>query len=43
MEEISIKMIDPSYKPVHARAYIVLRSVEQQLEQLQQLCKEVVR
>jgi hypothetical protein len=31
--------MDPNCKPIHARAYTVPRSVEQQLQQ----CKEIVR
>jgi hypothetical protein len=36
---ISLKLMDPNYKPVHARAYNVPRSVEQQLQQ----AKKIVR
>jgi hypothetical protein len=32
MEPISLQMIDPNCKPIHARAYTVTRSVEQQLQ-----------
>jgi hypothetical protein len=39
METISLQLMDPSCKPIHARAYTVPRSVEQQLQQ----CKEIVR
>jgi hypothetical protein len=39
MEPISLQLIDPNYKPIHARAYIVPRSVKQQLQQ----SKEIVR
>jgi hypothetical protein len=31
--------MDPNYKPIHARAYTVRRSVEQQLQQ----SKEILR
>jgi hypothetical protein len=36
---ISLQLIDPNCKPIHARAYTAPRSVEQQLQQ----CKEIVR
>jgi hypothetical protein len=36
---ISIQTMDPNRKPIHARAYTVPRSVEQELQQ----CKEIVR
>jgi hypothetical protein len=36
---ISLRLIDPDFKPIHARAYTVPRSVEQQLQQ----SKEIVR
>jgi hypothetical protein len=36
---ISVHIMDPNCKPVHARAYTVTRSVEQQLQQ----SKEIVR
>jgi hypothetical protein len=42
MEPISLQLIqlmDPNFKPIHARAYTVPRSVEQQLQQ----GKEIVR
>jgi hypothetical protein len=39
MEPISLQLMDPNCKPVHARAYTVPRSVEQQLQQ----SKEIVR
>jgi hypothetical protein len=39
MEPISLQLMDPNFKPIHARAYTVPRSVEQQLQQ----CKEIVR
>jgi hypothetical protein len=39
MEPISLQLMDPNCKPIHARAYIVPRSVEQQL----QPSKEIVR
>jgi hypothetical protein len=31
MQQISIQLMDPNCKPIHARAYTVLGSVEQQL------------
>jgi hypothetical protein len=37
IESISLQLMDPNCKPIHARAYTVPRSVEQQL------CKEIVR
>jgi hypothetical protein len=37
MEPISLQLMDPNCKPIHARVYTVPRSVEQQL------CKEIVR
>jgi hypothetical protein len=37
---ISFQLMDPNCKPIHARAYTVPRSVEQQLQQLR---KEIVR
>jgi hypothetical protein len=41
MEQISIslQLMDPNCKTIHARAYTVRRSVEQQLQQ----SKEIVR
>jgi hypothetical protein len=36
---ISLQLMDPNYKPIHARAYTVPRSVEQQLHQ----SKKIVR
>jgi hypothetical protein len=36
---ISLQLMDPNCKPIHARAYTVTRSVEQQLQQR----KEIVR
>jgi hypothetical protein len=39
MEPISLQLMDPCCKPIHARAYTVSRSVEQQLRQ----SKEIVR
>jgi hypothetical protein len=33
MEPISLQLMDPNCKPIHARAYTVPRSVEQQLQQ----------
>jgi hypothetical protein len=39
MEPINLQLMHPNCKPIHARAYTVPRSVEQQL----QPCKEIVR
>jgi hypothetical protein len=39
MEPISLQLMDPNCKPIHARAYTVPRSVEQQLQQ----SKKIVR
>jgi hypothetical protein len=39
MEPISLQLIDPNCKPIHARAHTISRSVEQQLQQ----SKEIVR
>jgi hypothetical protein len=39
MNPISLQLMDSNFKPVHARAYTVPRSVEQQLQQ----CKEIVK
>jgi hypothetical protein len=39
MEPISLQLMYPNCKPIHARAYTVPRSVEQQLRQ----SKEIVR
>jgi hypothetical protein len=39
VEPISLQLMDPICKPMHARAYTVARSVEQQLQQ----SKEIVR
>jgi hypothetical protein len=39
MEPISLQLMDPNCKPIHARAYTVPRSVEQQLKHR----KEIVR
>jgi hypothetical protein len=36
---ISLQLMDPNCKPIHARAHTVPRSVEQQLQQ----CKKIVR
>jgi hypothetical protein len=36
---ISLQLMDPNCKPIHARAYTVPRSVEQQLQQ----SKEIIR
>jgi hypothetical protein len=37
MEPISLQRMDPNYKPIHARAYTVPRSVEQQLQQSKEI------
>jgi hypothetical protein len=34
MEPISLQLMDPNCKPIHARTYTAPRSVEQQLQQL---------
>jgi hypothetical protein len=39
MEPIILQLMDPNCKPIHARAYTIPRSVEQQLQQ----SKEIVR
>jgi hypothetical protein len=39
MEPISVQLMDANCKPIHARAYTVPRSVEQQLQQT----KEILR
>jgi hypothetical protein len=39
MVPTSLQLMDPNCKPIHARAYTVPRSVEQQLQQ----SKEIVR
>jgi hypothetical protein len=39
MEPVNLQLIEPKCKPIHARAYTVPRSVEQQLQQ----SKEIVR
>jgi hypothetical protein len=39
MEPISLQLMDPNCKPIHARAYTVPRSVEQQLRH----SKKIVR
>jgi hypothetical protein len=31
MEQSSLQLMDPNCKPIHARAYTIPRSVEQQL------------
>jgi hypothetical protein len=36
---ISLQLMDPNCEPIHARAYTVPRSVEQQLQQI----KEIIR
>jgi hypothetical protein len=38
-EPISLQLMNPNYKPIHACAYTAPRSVEQQLQQT----KEIVR
>jgi hypothetical protein len=38
---ISLQLMDPNCKPIHARAYTVPRSVEQQLQQLQHSTENV--
>jgi hypothetical protein len=37
MEPISLQLMDPNCKPVHATAYTVPRSVEQQLQQIKDI------
>jgi hypothetical protein len=37
MEPISLQLMDPKYKPNHARAYTIPRSVEQQLQQSKEI------
>jgi hypothetical protein len=32
IEPISLQLMDPNFKPIHARAYTVPRSVEQQVQ-----------
>jgi hypothetical protein len=39
VEPISVRLMDLNCKPIHTRAYIVPRSVEQQFQQ----CKEISR
>jgi hypothetical protein len=39
IEPISLQLVDPNCKPIHASAYSVPRSVEQQFQQ----SKEIVR
>jgi hypothetical protein len=39
MEPISLQLMDPNCKPVHARAYTVPRSVEQQLHKISENVK----
>jgi hypothetical protein len=41
MEPISLQMIDPNCKPIHAHAYAVPRSVEQQLQQSMKIVRLV--
>jgi hypothetical protein len=38
---ISLQLMDPNCKPIHARAYTVPRSVEQQLHQNKQIVRLV--
>jgi hypothetical protein len=38
---ISLQLMDPNSKPIHARAYTVPRSVEQQLQQSQEIVRLV--
>jgi hypothetical protein len=37
MEPIILQLMDPNCKPIHARAYTVPRSVEQQLQQSKEI------
>jgi hypothetical protein len=37
MEPITLQLMDPNCKPVHAHAYTVPRSVEQQLQQSKEI------
>jgi hypothetical protein len=37
MEPISLQLMDPNCKPIHARAYTVPTSVEQQLQQSKEI------
>jgi hypothetical protein len=41
MEPISLQLMDPNCKPIHAIAYTVPRSVEQQLQQSKEIVKLV--
>jgi hypothetical protein len=34
---ISLQLMNPNYKPIHARAYTAPRSMEQQLQQIKQI------
>jgi hypothetical protein len=38
---ISLQLMDPNCKPIHARAYTVPRSVEQQLQQQKEILRLV--
>jgi hypothetical protein len=38
---ISLQLMDPNFKPIHARAYTVPRSVEQQLRHSKQTVRLV--
>jgi hypothetical protein len=38
---ISLQLIDPYSKPIHTRAYTVLRSVEQQLQHFKEILRLV--
>jgi hypothetical protein len=42
MEPISLQMMDPNCKPIHARAYTVPRSVKQQLYQSRKFVRLVL-
>jgi hypothetical protein len=42
MEPISLRLMDPNCKPIHARAYTVPRSVEQQLQQSREIVRLVL-
>jgi hypothetical protein len=41
MEPISLQLMDPNCKPIHARAYTALRSVGQQLRYSKEIVKLV--
>jgi hypothetical protein len=38
---ISLQLMDPNCKPIHARAYTIPRSVEQQLQQSNEIVRLV--